>query len=64
MYNRISFGGSFSKFFEENITDVTKREFFILGFTWILVFTVLFGIYPSFILDGLHYYVSSLLYNV
>ncbi|AEO54264.1 hypothetical protein MYCTH_2020422, partial [Thermothelomyces thermophilus ATCC 42464] len=30
MYNRISFGGSFSKFFEENITDVTKREFFIL----------------------------------
>src|SRR5437868_3936302 len=26
MYNRISFGGSFSKFFEENIADVTKRE--------------------------------------
>ena len=55
MYNRIMFGGSFSKFFEESIADVTKREFFIL-FTLIL-FTVLFGIYPSFILDGLHYYV-------
>ena len=62
MYNRISFGGSFSKFFEENITDVSKREFFLL-FT-LIVFTVLFGIYPSFILDGLHYYVSGLLYNV
>ena len=62
MYNRISFGGSFSKFFEENITDTTKREFFLL-FT-LVVFTILFGIYPSFILDGLHYYVSSLLYNI
>ena len=62
MYNRISFGGSFSKFFEENISDTTKREFFLL-FT-LIVFTVLFGIYPSFILDGLHYYVSSLLYNI
>jgi len=62
MYNRISFGGSFSKFFEENIADTTKREFFLL-FT-LVVFTILFGIYPSFILDGLHYYVSSLLYNV
>ncbi len=62
MYNRISFGGSFSKFFEENITDTTKREFFLL-FSLVL-FTILSGIYPSFILDGLHYYVSSLLYNV
>jgi NADH-ubiquinone oxidoreductase chain 4 len=53
MYNRISFGGSFSKFFEENIMDTTKREFSIL-FT-LIVFTILLGIYPSFILDGLHY---------
>jgi len=60
MYNRISFGGSFSKFFEENISDITKREFFLL-FTLVL-FTVIFGIYPSFILDGLHYSVTSLLY--
>ncbi len=30
MYNRISFGGSFSKFFIENISDLTKREFFLL----------------------------------
>ena len=62
MYNRIMFGGSFSKFFEESIADVTKREFFIL-FT-LVAFTIILGVYPSFILDGLHYYVSSLLYNI
>jgi NADH-ubiquinone oxidoreductase chain 4 len=62
MYNRISFGGSFSKFFDENISDVTKREFFLL-FTLVL-FTIIFGIYPSFILDGLHYSVTNLLYYI
>jgi len=62
MYNRISFGGSFSKFFEENISDTTKREFFLL-FT-LIIFTIMFGIYPSFILDGLHYNVTSLLFGV
>ena len=62
MYNRISFGGSFSKFFNENISDVTKREFYLL-FTLIL-FTVIFGIYPSFILDGIHFSVANLLYYV
>jgi NADH-ubiquinone oxidoreductase chain 4 len=62
MFNRISFGGSFSKFFGENISDVTKREFLLL-FTLVL-FTVIFGIYPSFILDGLHYFVTSLIYSV
>jgi len=60
LYNRISFAGSFSKYFLENIYDTTKREFFLL-FTLVKV-TIIFGIYPSFILDGLHYYVSSLLY--
>src|SRR6195952_3678967 len=62
MFNRISFGGSFSNFFVENIIDVTKREFFLL---FILVFiTVIFGIYPSFILDGLHYSVTSLIFYI
>jgi len=62
MFNRIAFGGSYSKFFEENVSDITKREFFSL---FVLVFfTVIFGIYPSFILDGLHYSVSSLIYNI
>lgn len=61
MFNRVVFGGSFSLFFQESTLDLTMREFFIL---FILVFfTVLFGIYPSFILDGLHYSVSSLIYS-
>lgn len=61
MFNRIAFGGSFTKFFEENISDLTKREFFLL---FILVgFTVILGIYPSIILDGLHYSVTSLIYK-
>jgi NADH-ubiquinone oxidoreductase chain 4 len=62
MYNRISFGGSYSKFFLENISDITKREFFLL-FS-LVFFTILFGIYPSFILDGLHYSVGSLIYYI
>jgi len=61
MFNRIAFGGSFTKFFAENISDLTKREFFLL---LILVgFTVILGIYPSIILDGLHYSVTSLIYK-
>jgi NADH-ubiquinone oxidoreductase chain 4 len=61
MFNRIAFGGSFSKFFEANISDVNKREFFIL-FT-LVIFTVALGIYPAPVLDGLHYSVSSLIFN-
>jgi NADH-ubiquinone oxidoreductase chain 4 len=60
MFNRIAFGGTFSKFFKENIIDVTKREFFLLFI--LVVFTVILGIYPSFILDGLHYSVTGLIY--
>jgi NADH-ubiquinone oxidoreductase chain 4 len=61
MFNRIAFGGSFTKFFEENISDLTKREFFLL-FT-LVAFTVILGIYPSIILDGLHYSATSLIYK-
>jgi len=60
MFNRIAFGGSFSIFFKENFADVTKREFFLLFA--LVSFTVSLGIYPSVILDGLHYSVSSLVY--
>lgn len=62
MYNRIVFGGTYSVYFIENIGDVTKREFIMLLI--FVVFTVLFGIYPAPILDGLHYSVSSLIYNI
>lgn len=60
MYNRIVFAGSFSKFFLFNIPDINKREFVIL-FT-LVIFTIILGIYPSPVLDGLHYSVSSLIY--
>ena len=62
MYNRIAFGGSYSVYFVENIGDVTRREFILL--LVFVVFTVLFGIYPAPILDGLHYSVSSLIYSI
>ena len=61
MFNRIAFAGSFSKFFLFNIPDVNKREFFIL--LTLVIFTVVLGIYPAPILDGLHYSVSSLIYS-
>lgn len=62
MFNRIALGGSFTKFFDENINDITKREFFLLFI--LVLFTVVLGIYPSLILDGLQYYVGSLIYFI
>jgi len=61
MFNRIAFGGSYSKFFKFNIPDLNKREFVIL-FT-LVAFTVVLGVYPAPILDGLHYSVSLLIYH-
>uniref|UniRef100_UPI0030E53899 NADH dehydrogenase subunit 4 n=1 Tax=Dematophora necatrix TaxID=2751867 RepID=UPI0030E53899 len=62
LFNRVVFGGTFSKFFSQSFMDLSKREFFII-FS-LVFFTVLFGIYPNFILDGLHFSVSSLIYSV
>jgi NADH-ubiquinone oxidoreductase chain 4 len=62
MFNRTTFGGSFSRLFEENIFDVNKREFSLLFL--LVVFTVILGIYPSLILDTLHYSVNNLIYSV
>jgi len=61
MFNRIVFAGSLSKYFQVSIPDLNKREFSIL---FILVaLTVIFGLYPAPILDGLHYSVSTLIYS-
>jgi NADH-ubiquinone oxidoreductase chain 4 len=60
MFNRITFGGTYSKFFEKTIPDLNKREFYIL--LTLVIFTVVLGIYPSPILDGLHYSTSTLIY--
>jgi len=61
MFNRIAFGGSLSSFFAVNVPDLSKREFVLLS--TLVAFTILFGIFPSPILDGLHYSVSTLIYN-
>jgi NADH-ubiquinone oxidoreductase chain 4 len=61
MFNRIAFGGAFPRYFSVNIVDVNKREFLIL-FSLVL-FTVVLGVYPAPILDGLHYSVGSLIYS-
>jgi NADH-ubiquinone oxidoreductase chain 4 len=61
MFNRIVFGGSYSKDISYNISDLNWREFCIL--VPLVVFVVLLGIYPAPILDGLHYSVSTLIFN-
>jgi NADH-ubiquinone oxidoreductase chain 4 len=45
MFNRIAFGGSFSKLLQESVFDVNKREFLLLFI--LTTFTILYGIYPS-----------------
>lgn len=62
MFNRIIFGGSFTKYPEGNLFDVNKREFLILFV--LVIFTVIFGISPSLILDLLNYPVTSLVYAI
>jgi NADH-ubiquinone oxidoreductase chain 4 len=61
MYNRIAFGGKFSKYFYKNIMDLTRREFSIIGV--LCLFTIILGIYPSPLIDVLNYSVSGLIYS-
>ena len=62
MFNRIAFAGSYSKFFIVNISDLNKREFYIL--LSLVLFTVALGVYPAPVLDGLHYSVTTLIYSI
>lgn len=63
MFNRIIFAGAASKkYWFEYLPDLNKREFFMLII--LVLFTILLGIYPSIVLDGLHYYTYHLLYNI
>jgi NADH-ubiquinone oxidoreductase chain 4 len=62
MFNRISFGGAFSKTIEGGLLDVNKREFILLLI--LVIFTVVFGIYPSLITNLLDYSINSLIYSV
>ena len=62
MFNRTAFGGSFTRYLEESVYDVNKREFILL---FILVaFTIILGIYPSLILNVLDYSMNNLIYSV
>lgn len=61
MFQRIAFGGAYSRMFTVVMPDLTKREFTILML--LTVPTVILGIYPAPILDGLAYGVSLLLYS-
>ena len=61
MFNRIAFAGSYSKFFKVNVSDLNKREFYIL--LTLVLFTLVLGIYPAPVLDGLHYSVTTLIYS-
>ena len=60
LYNRISYG-IYSPHLKP-IKDISRREFNLL--ITLLIPTVLLGIFPNVILDGLHFSISSLLYNV
>jgi len=60
LYNRISYG-VYSPHLKP-IKDISRREFILL--ITLLLPTVLLGIFPNVILDGLHFSISSLLYNI
>jgi NADH-ubiquinone oxidoreductase chain 4 len=60
MFNRIIFGGKYSKYFSVNLTDLNKREFCILFI--LILLTIFFGIYPAPIMDGLNYYITGLIF--
>ena len=60
MFNRIVFGGYYSPYLNM-LSDLNRREYFMLFF--LVAFTILLGVYPAPILDGLHYSVSTLIYS-
>ena len=60
MFNRIAFAGSYSKYFNVNLIDINKREFYLL--LLLVSLTVVLGVYSSPILDGLQYSASCLIY--
>ena len=62
MFNRIAFGGSFSKILEVSISDVNKREFILLVI--LILFTIILGIYPAPILNVLDYSMNSLMSSI
>jgi len=60
LYNRISYG-TYSPHLKP-VKDISRREFILL--ITLLIPTVLLGIFPNVILDGLHFSISTLIFNV
>jgi NADH-ubiquinone oxidoreductase chain 4 len=60
MYNRVAFGGNYSRFFNINIIDLKKREFLVILI--LVCYTIILGIYPVPILNVLNYSTSELIY--
>jgi NADH-ubiquinone oxidoreductase chain 4 len=62
MFNRISFGGSFSKLLQETFYDLNKREFILLFI--LVLLTIIYGIYPSSISNTLDYSMNIVLFTI
>nr|YP_009450168.1 NADH dehydrogenase subunit 4 [Clonostachys rosea]AOG66146.1 NADH dehydrogenase subunit 4 [Clonostachys rosea] len=62
MYNRISFGGSFTKLIQLGLVDLNKREFLLLFI--LVIFTVVLGVYPGIIINLLDYSMNSVIFNI
>jgi NADH-ubiquinone oxidoreductase chain 4 len=62
MYNRISFGGSFTKLIQFGLVDLNKREFLLLFI--LVLFTVVLGIYPGIIINLLDYSMNNVIFNI
>jgi NADH-ubiquinone oxidoreductase chain 4 len=62
LFNRTCFGGSYTRFLEEGLVDINKREFSLLFI--LVVFTVILGVYPSLILNTLDYSMNNLIFNI
>jgi NADH-ubiquinone oxidoreductase chain 4 len=62
LFNKIAFGGSTTPYLLYSVVDLSKREFSIL--LPLVLLTVFFGtLGTSYLLDGMHYSVSTLLYS-
>ena len=63
MFNRIAFAGNYNKNnWLEYIPDINIREYFILLI--LVLFTIILGIYPSIVLDVLHFSVTMVTYTI
>ena len=62
MFNRITYAGYFIRRFKNGyMPDLNKREFSMLLI--LILFTVLLGLYPAILLNGIHYSICNIVFN-